>query len=472
MGTPLKRHRLILLLATPVLLAALFAGLVAWSGAAAEREYRAVLDTLETSGKLTVEHEHYQRGLLHSSATLVIRLSGGGADAWHAVHPEGATTAPRLLLHNTLYHNPVQALARGGVRVVSQIPAAGQPELPVLTHYFPEGSLLTLESVASTQTVTGTLTVPGFHGSSPAETTIQASWEPIDGEFHWSMPQRQLSFAARLPRIDLRDEASGERSWLQGAVLDIAQAQHISGLWAGHLRFELDEAGVVAGGNTDVTLDGLSMAVTNSIEGDYLTAHVEAGLGHLDSPDGPFGPASIALRADRLRTSALLLLQQAAQDPAQSMNWMVAALDLLTGSPELHLDHLDVTTPYGPLQASLSLRLDGTQLGDNLFALLDPHQLSRRLSGRFGLSITDTLLREALLRQGPPPVKGDKKGAPIQSDGALDPMLEAMIQEVEQEGWIVRDNGSWRLDARIENGSLYLNDTLLGPLTQLIPFSP
>ncbi len=127
-------------------------------------------------------------------------------------------------------------------------------------------------------------------------------------------------------------------------------------------------------------------------------------------------------------------------------------------SPELALNNLKLDTSAGKLNGNLQIKVDGTRP----MQLENPEALKKALSGQADFSLDKSLLQkvtEMQIRDSlPPPAAGAEGEAPQgPSDEQIQQMVEAQIQALVQQKFLVPEGESYRLKAEFKEGRLLVN---------------
>ncbi len=277
---------------------------------------------------------------------------------------------------------------------------------------------------------------------------------------------------------------------LEGLELAVDQTRGANGLLLGPARLALGRLQIRGDEEPQaVALTKLVIDGNGSEQGEYVAGRSKLALGELRLGDEPLGGGELTLVFERLYGPALRALDAATQrlsapfqptpeaSEALAGELQQAALKLLEHKPVLKLEgvRIDMAGEPKPAEAAAVLQFQ-TLPGEALESGAWPLQLLERGEARLVLpeafiraalagSVRSQLAFAAELAEMEARTAGPgKRPVPValpSFEEALDQALEGQLAPLEGAGFIRRDEGVVRTEARLEHGRLTLNGTEL-----------
>jgi len=205
-----------------------------------------------------------------------------------------------------------------------------------------------------------------------------------------------------------------------------------------------------------------------TVAGGRLGARLDARLSRLQIGGWRAGSATLAVTAERVAVEALPELRAALaryvlarERPGTSTRALLAVWQalgpVLQARPELHLQQLEVATGNGTLRGAGSLRVRAQALDADPLSLLDAVEAS--LSLRVPAPIVDAPFAEAVRDE----LAGLEPGGKVpgltaaQRDRAVAATARERAREWAAAHHLRREDGEYRLDARLANGVVRVN---------------
>ena len=322
-------------------------------GAHAQRAYQdALAATLEAIPAGWVIFEHYDRGWFSSSAQAELAFQGG---------PQ-APIPLHLRLDSRVHHGPWHWLSASWppvlTRVETRVEVAGDPS--------PLPPLAVVTDIALDGSAQARLHLPADDraGRQGAYRLVNG---PLEGSVSVAAEGRRISVDLHLAALELR----APRGSIAG-LTDLALRADLHplgrGLYGGSAGVTLGSGALGMAGNAS-GVDDLSLTLSQAGEDGRADLRMDLSAAGLALRGHPYRDINLGLRADGLDTVALAdlaagLKAMTSGAVSEAMRGMVGAAllaqvlpRLAAAGPRLALDALQIGTPEGPVEASLSLGL-------------------------------------------------------------------------------------------------------------------
>ncbi len=288
----------------------------------------------------------------------------------------------------------------------------------------------------------------------------------------------------------------GRQLLVSGIGLVLADAEPTAVLPLSQLSARIGRLSLDAGDTTPaLSLAGLGLDLGAREQGASVALRLQAETESLDIAGQTYAPSRLVASLDRLDGAALAALRsqlgaldRRSSTPSQqglsTVRVLAARLpELLSASPRLELEQLEVMTPYGTLSATADLRLRsiGNMPTDALADLPAPdpviadampgepsallHGLVRGLRGSMQVSLSQSLLVALITQQQAARVRRELalRGEPHET---LPPALAAEVDAAAQsaaamllrDGWLTAHQGRLVAEFRVGDAGLQVND--------------
>ena len=436
-----------------------------WVGARAEVAYRATVAEMERQPQaLQVIRQDYRRGWFSSTANLEIA-------------PEGADQGTDLRIHvvSDIAHGPRSlggltwppAVAEIGSQVSLEHPAIHLDGLRVDTRLaWNGGGVAQIRMPAIDQAPSDD--APGLRSAMGLGELSFSPEGPSAGRF--DLPSLEVLAQDGSALLRLRDlhAEHNTRPWLPGIVVGTGE-------------FTVAQ---VLGHSPDASLEAkdLTLGFEARPEGNLLMVALTYRIAELRIGEANYGPTHVELSASRLDGQTLKALQQdLVEVNGQGLPEAMAGIAavgvlmkhlpaLVAAEPQLAIDHLDLTTPEGPIQGRLSVGVKGltgtdVMAGTWLKRLAADGELS--LPRGIAVSMIALAQRERLLEERAVGEQ-DIQGLTAEQEQAIESFAAAQVDTLAQEGWITTDGVRLSSVIRLVDGLLTVNGHTL-PLDAALP---
>jgi uncharacterized protein YdgA (DUF945 family) len=400
-----------------------------WGGWEAAREFAAVESQMQAAVHGGVEFENrFERGWLCSR--VVTRMRSG---------------ADELVIYHSVLHGPIPLAGIGrGVALWPPLRSL------VISEWWPEGEDPTRGEPwlrARTRLEMDGSTHATFE-SAPREHSGAWHWAGMQGEL-WASAARDVIGAFRAPELQVGAAGVGiEMRELRGDI----EGHSSAGMFIG--RSSLSLASLRGSRDSgDFALEGLRWEQRGAEDASEASYSIEwsGAFDAFTSGAARYGPAALQLVLRRLDSPAL----QAALSSVSSAGGLDAqALQrLLLRSPEIALEKLEMDSPYGRLEASGRIGIDGADprlaMGWMFAAMALEAGAEVRMPSRWLHRLLDQVAAASLVSEG---VASDAER--LVRSAAL---RTEWVREFVERGWLVREGDRYRLDVDYRDGQLLLN---------------
>jgi len=426
-------------------------------GLVAEQRYRAGLEALSSSGYRVLQHE-YRRDWLRSTALLVIAPPSN-----NGVEP------PRLQVASRIAHGPrgdawsawppAVAVARSRLTVVG-----GPRRLPPLT-------LNTAFSIGGS--VVADFGLPGITYSGRA-----GALHLLDGRGRVRFTSSIDAWRGRgaLPLLEAVD--SDDRTLvLRGLAWEFELHNLSNGVPAGRLMLRLDALQLEAAPDQPLlTLGGALFNLETAVDKGQAQGEAEVRIDQLTLNHADFAPSIVRIGVTGVDAASLAALLDALRElNAGNLQGSIRGLaigrlltrslpEILSASPRLTLEQLELTTPNGAVTASGQLTLTNERGQVAGRADLPAAYWAHRLSGEARLSVPQALVLQLLVDEQRKRVQQELRNlgepaAPLPARLAeeVEAAAQASLMSLLRHGWLVADRGRLSASAVISDGVLRLN---------------
>lgn len=419
-------------------------------GRQAEPIFQTFLGQVEAALQLPVRTTHYSRGWFRSTAETVLDLPAGAVEAIRLVVPQATSVAGRpvvLTMTHQLFHGPFPL-----VMILH-----GQVPLTPIQLHIETGMLLEAGTVSGTSSspvrISTTIALAGGGWSDLALPAGQANAGPQEhAMLSWQKLQGHITFAAHGQRFTgTLGTAALTGEGRQGAItahdllLQVEANADEQQRYQGMLMVQGKTLALVSHENRqqDITLHGWGMQNTATIAGEILNVTTAAHVKTIQTATTLYGPATGTLEMRRLHTMSLLtlartflpLLQpEAARHSPGFMPFgsLFTALPAFAKqAPEVELTQVSLQTSAGEVRGKAKMAFDANKT-PGLLTLLRP---LNTLAGQGEIATPVALLQQMLT-----------------------PASREQLQQLEQQGYVVRDGEQYVFSARFARGQLLVNN--------------
>ena len=458
-----KRIALTIVATATGLLLLATAALPYWFGWKAEKSYHVMLDQMSRVGWLRFTNKNYQRGWLSSTAETVIRQPELPFEiiARHRIS-HGPFPWDRILAGEWRL-TPVQA------RITSEIfvaePATGKPwSFPPLT-------------AETTFRLNGSGAV---HGEIPSvrKTTARkqaVDWRGLSGDMSFDREWKKILLDVRMPALSVTTpEHQGDLS-VSKISLHSDMQEGVAGYYFGDGALTVSRI-EMSGAAGRIGLQGLEFSSTTRPAADNVDMMLRYKLADVRTGDERFGPGQLIIEARHLDAASLVKFKNEIDrisfgnmPPPQAALILAGKTMTLLGAlskknPELEITQLSFKTPQGEITGQGKFVLDGRRRD----IAQNPMQLLTALSGHFGISFPEAVLKRMLtpmirrdidaLRQSGSLSPGDMANLDPQTMAQIvDRVFPQYLERNEFTRLMVEDNGVYKLDLSIRRGQLLIN---------------
>ena len=364
-----------------------------------ETRYQVLLDQVEQTGLVVVNHD-YQRGWFGSSSTALLELPITVSETSNQV----AAGKPKLVLHSDIAHGPLSQNYGFSLAEIHSELKSGEP--------------VTDKSSASIHTIirfdgTGESLITSSEMPLSSETE-QVSTEikglsariTFDGDF------RKGSVALDIPELSFHA--------VSGNSLKFNSANATSSYQIGPDGLSFDGGAIkvnqinLTGNNqaSSAVLEQLSLELSIIEEREHINIAIEYLHQSLISNNSTYGPAKLRVRLDNLSKKALegigqgidqLFTKRQVDNSKERLLLatllITSGVELLKYSPAVAIEQLHLETPNGVVEGNISLQLTGT----NLFRTMHSSDILNRLTANGSLRIPEqsllNIMEKATLRE-------------------------------------------------------------------------
>lgn len=435
------------------------AGAVPWySGMQTEREMREAVATsaADKQAPYTTALVHYERGWLKSRATTRLTLRADPRFQIDVKHEISTMPSTSALVHvHSVPQWPSEA------KPMIDYFFGGQPALTVDTFYNYDGSRIS--RFAS----------PTFTKAVPQHPEATVTWGGLQGTLTRQGETKYVA-QATAPSITVEGGTEGQfvisglrvdSNWdTQGAQVD----------WQGDAKFAVAEMRFETP-TQQVTAKDFGGAFFKHSKGSDLQIGYALRLGSGSSakagtPGQSFSNAVLEIQVDKLAKAAVARyltdfgnaekIDMDADARTRLTTQLVTklAMELLRGSPEVHLKKLGVETPGGSMLAHADVVFDGKDLPENF----SPMDLIPRITAKADVKLSGTLLRTQMQSQVRPQVEVALRaqgGASTDDNvrAASEQMAEMQIKQATEAGLLRAAGPDFVMEGQYAKGELTIN---------------
>lgn len=458
--------KLVALIVLAGMVAAAITGAKYWAGTRIEREYRSALSALPASPAYRMTGESYSRGVFTSEVRSGVELSTlpGRPVAFSLVHriAHGPLSFPgRLSPFLAVIETRLEPSASSSAAVKQFF--KDYPEL-VAAH---DRTVVDLGGRARSH-----FEIPPFRKTFGVKEVL-VDWKGLTAESIIDNNWGKIKSSARLSGIEVSDRE---------AVLnleDITGASELEkntlGLYLGDSEATfgaLSFASLRSGKSVPVSLAGAKFKSSLDEKDGLLDIEFSFGIDKLVAAALTFEEFSLELQLRNIEAAFLVQLRkeldavQGAGDravgPEIAARFGTFARKRLPSfvekSPALELSQLKVSSQAGKFSGQGRLALDGTGAPVHEFAELLP-----LLTADADILVDEGLLRQVIMRS----LAGMRDVAlqnddPAQLQAATDAVFAAQLQPLVEQGYLIRENATYRTSVRFRHGALTVNGKPIG----------
>jgi len=428
-------------------------------GGQAREQYFSALKEYEHYGFVSLSNQSYERGFFTSRAQTLIEMRIPKDPA------EAGEDVSRFVVSHVLQHGPLTGegadfFKPGLARVMSTVE-------PVTAD---EASKTFFAKIPELAQATSEVRV-GFDGEVAGDMRIPAIDRAIDGEHvTWGgiVVQAKYVPSSRIVRGELSMPSlvvkAGDGSMELGALTgDFDMVEVLPLVYAGRVDAGISALSIIPAEGDDVRITELRLSSNSTCDASLYHYAQTLGVKSVAVGASTYGPASCELAGKNIDAVALSEFQASLQQLYRTMaetdstvfydrvGELYASLfaKVLAGKPELHMPHLQVSTPMGELTGAFSVKLL-SPAGD---VALNPLLLLQHLEAAAEMAVHEELLK-GLLRIGL-----DQDGG--QSAADLEVLVQQryaeQIEPLLERNLIVREGGIIKGKALFANGRLAVN---------------
>ncbi len=428
-------------------------------GGQAREQYFSALEKYERYGFFSLANQSYVRGFSSSTAQTLVELK-----VPEALADSGAEETLRFIVSHKLYHGPLTG--EGGdffrkpglVRVVSTVD-------PLAADVVSEGLFGRIPELAQTTSEV----LVGFDGEVAGDVLVPAIDRAIDGEHvTWGGLALQAEYVPAvgtlrgeltMPSLVVKAEDGNLELETLSSAFDLVEVLPL--VYAGQASANISAMNIIPVEGAAIRVRNMHFSSNSSSDGSLYHYSQLLGVESIRVSGTTYGPASCELAGKNIDAAALSEFQISLQQLYHSMpdtnsdiffdrvGELYANLftKVLAGKPELHMPHLQVTTPMGEFTGAFSVKL----LSPVVDTALNPLLLLQYLEADAKMAAHEELLK-GLLR-----IALEQE----QIEGDLETMVQQryaeQIEPLLARGLIVREGDIVKTQAMFANGRLTVN---------------
>lgn len=442
-----------------ILALGVYAGAAYMFGGQAREQYFSAVKEYERYGFLSLSNQRYERGFFTSTAQTLVELSVPGT-----LTDSSEDESLRFVVNHVLHHGPLTGEGSGFfskpglMRISSTVePLTADGLGQTLFTRLPELAQTTSEvRVGFGGEVAGDVLVPAIDRVMDGE---QVTWGGLVLKGQYVPVTRSLRGELDMPGLTVKT-ADGNME-LEALSSDFDMVEVLPFVYAGQATVSVAAITADPVEGDAIRMRDLRISSDSSCDGVLYNYAQAMGLQSITVGDTAYGPASCELSGKNIDAAVLsefqVSLQQLYHTTADTesevffdkVGELYAGLfaKVLTGTPELNMPHLQVTTPMGDFTGAFSLKL----LSPGAEAALNPLMLLQHLEADARMAAHEELLK-GLLRIG---LENE------QVEGDLETLVQLryaeQIEPLLERGLIVREGGIIKTQAMFANGKLAVN---------------
>ncbi len=477
--------KIIGIIAVMILAAAAWAGATYYIGGEIEKNYCAFLDQYsQQQPYIVLEKKSYRKGFLKSTAETVVTIP-----LLSKLGEENGEERPSFsfVMEHTLRHGPLPfgKNADGGMLL--------KPCLAYVETRFPKDSekwgileklLKNVPEMANSYsygivdfagTSTNRTVIPAAEVDIPEE-NIKITWQGLDSQGQYSRDFTMIGGRMTVPGFEMQFKDGLMR--MTGISCDFDLKKAFDYIYVGDFGMVMDSLEMQFpssdGDWEQVVLRKLAVDSTSNCKGEMVNYQQTMSLESLNAAEETYGPAVLDMELLNLNGPTLSKFQEEMQGmqagflgmnkeemEAASLRIMQLYTTLLfKGSPEYNIRELKLSTPKGDISCNMRLRLENADGS----AMQNPAMLVNHLEAEAGMVAGEQLiqafanfsLKEAVKKQ-----LSSDPNAPALTEEQIDDMVgqqvEAQLQNLTAQQFLVRENNSYKAQAAFKQGVLTIN---------------
>jgi uncharacterized protein YdgA (DUF945 family) len=433
----------------------------------------------ELNPQLRIVDRSYQRGIFSSEETATVEVPlPAGANA-PADNPFAAE-ALRLRVHTNIQHGPLpglSTLAMGKIQAEILLPDGAPKTLIDALHGRPPLSIQSIVGFDGNTHSTFSSPELKLEFTDNKGETAHIAWQGMHGVGDASADMKHVTGNVEIPAL-LITGGKGEKVAFNGVHVVMDQSQMFDdgpSFPIGSQRVDIDRItlDIPDGANPAVELQQVGYGYDIHKSGDNLfDTVVRFGIAGIQIGEDRLGPLHLDLALKHLNARAATEMTQAIRnvyaDPAlmageqalvQQMLivLMQHAPEVLGNAPELRIERVSLATDKGSIQLTGQAHLQDADPGKSMMA--DPVVLLGRLDATADLQLNEEMVFN-LLRNPP----GMKQAVANKTAEATIAQFQQQVAAFEKMGYVTRDGGNLKTNARFSGGQLQINGKPFMPM--------
>lgn len=410
-----------------------------WTGVEAEKQFRQFSQHYPTQdARIILKEATYDRGWLVSSAQSSFEITNNNG------------TIQRLILSHEIEHGFLPIYPT----VVNTI-VAPQSDIVEWLHAqeSPVQIKTTLRLDGSGDSEIRVIPIYLNASDKPAQLKVQS----ITGTLHFTSNFARITGNFLLPRAELETDRGIVQ--LNNTVFTTNLQTQSYEMWLGTHQWQIGELSLLSHEFPALTLQQLHLSLENQVIEHFLKLNLQAKLQQFLVKQEGQGQGAVAIELRHLDINNINQLRQTLTQFTQSANaqknvlllgkLLQQAMGLLSAQPELVIPQLTFNSPHGQLTGNLALGVEKV----DAMAWLYPTALLESLRGEFALHIPEALLKQVLTALLQPN---------IEENGDPKVKMQALIAEWLEKGFMVQQEQTYHIQAKLQQGTLDLNGRQVG----------
>jgi len=474
----------------------LVVGVAGWAAATyvvgeqVEKRYFSLLEQNGQWGTCQWTSQSYERGFLKSKARSVVEFQVPipvGEETDHT------TQKPvRLTFEHSLRHGPLPAwttpdgnsnltpiLALIETRLIDIAPADGIIH-DVLEELDKSGNYYAFTLVGLSGDGNSRLILPPFKKRF-SEEALAVNWGGLTFDMQFTSDMQTASGILSMPLLHAQTD-NGEFLW-DGLHVEFDLKQAFPLIFLGHsdmqfanLKMQFQESETAS--PQELVMKGLKVSTNSDRNGNAVNCTQTLELARINVAGETYGPGLVEVVASNFNGEALSRLQMDVQqvyrnsenlfDPEEMAIRLQPLytqffMEMVSGSPEIDLRHLQFTAPSGQFDGSLRVKVDGEE--NLLFG--DLQSLMENLEAEATITVDERLLKAmfsgelekqlmAARERGELPSFSDEEITVLAKE-----QIDAQLEALEAQQYLLRGDGRVLSHAVFNRGELMVNDKLL-----------